>query len=113
MNRRNSTLAIALAAASLVASPVVFASPVVTLSSVHAMFGRGKSAKTKDVRFTLNNSSKTDRKVLAGDKELTIVAGTAVTLDLPEGTRITTDDQAKSLIIEVASRYNGSTITLK
>lgn len=113
MNRRNSTLAIALAAASLVATPVVFASPVVTLSSVHAMFGRGKSTKVKDVRLTLNNSAKTDRKVLAGEKELTIAAGTAVTVELPEGTRITTDDAAKSLIIEVASRYNGSTITLK
>jgi len=113
MNRRNSVLAIALAAASLVVSPVVFASPIVTLSSVHAMFGRGKSAKMKDVRLTLNNSAKTDRKVLAGDKKLTIAAGTAVTLDLPAGTRITTDDEAKSLIVEVASRYNGSTVTLK
>lgn len=112
MNRRN-LIATALVAASLATTPVVFASPVVTLSSVHAMFGRGKTAKVKDVRLTLNNSSTADRKILAGDKALTIAAGTAVTLDLPVGTRITADDAAKSLIIEVVSRYNGTTITLK
>lgn len=112
MNRRN-LIAVALAAASLVASPAVFASPVVTLSSVHAMFGRGKSTKVKNVQLTLNNTSSTDRKVLAGDKELTVAAGTSVTLNLPVGTRITANDAAKSLIVEVASRYNGTTITLK
>lgn len=112
MNHRN-LVAITLVAASLVASPVVFASPVVTLSSVHAMFGRGKSAKVKDVRLTLNNTTNADKKVYAGEKALTIAAGTSVTLDLPAGTRITADDQAKTLIVEVVSRYNGSTITLR
>lgn len=113
MNRRN-LIAVAVVATSLAATPAVFASPVVALSPhVYAMFGRGKTEKVKEVRLTLNNSSNSDRKILAGEKPLTIAAGTAVTLELPAGTRITTDDQAKSLIIEVASRYNGTTITLK
>ncbi|GGA67114.1 hypothetical protein GCM10011507_18300 [Edaphobacter acidisoli] len=112
MNRRY-LIAVALVAASLVASPVVFASPIVGVSSLHAMFGRGKTDKVKEVRLTLNNGSSTDRQVLAGDKALTIAAGTSVTLELPVGTRITTNDEAKSLILEVASRYSGTTVTLK
>lgn len=113
MNRRH-LIAVAVVASSLAVTPAVFASPVTALSpAVYAMFGRGKTDKVKEVRLTLNNSSNTDRKILAGDKPLTIAAGTAVTLQLPAGTRITTNDEAKSLIIEVAARYNGTTITLK
>lgn len=112
MNRHH-FIAATLVAASLVASPVVFASPTVRVPSIHAMFGRGKADKVKEVRLTLNNGSSTDRKVLAGDKALTIAAGTSVTLELPVGTRITANDEAKSLILEVASRYNGTTVTLK
>ena len=111
MNRRN-LIVVTLVAASLATTPVVFASPVITLSSVHAMFGKGKTDKVKEVRFTLNNPSGTDRNILAGDKALTIAAGTAVTLNLPAGTRITTDDAAKTLILQVVPRFNGTTVTL-
>lgn len=112
MKRRN-LIAISFVAASLMASPVVFASPAVTLSSVHAMFGRGKSTKVKTVQLTLNNTSASDKNILAGDKALTIAAGTSVTLGLPVGTRITSHDQAGGLILEVTSQYNGATVKLK
>lgn len=112
MNRRN-LIAVVLVASSLATTPVVIASPVVSSSSVHAMFGGGKTAKTKVVRLTLNNPSSTDRRILAGDRALTIAAGTSVTLDLPVGTRITVDDTAKSLILEVIARNDGTTVTLR
>ncbi|HET6168566.1 MAG TPA: hypothetical protein VFE01_00240 [Terracidiphilus sp.] len=112
MKRRN-LIAISCLTASLMASPVVFASPAVTLSSVHAMFGRGKSTRVKTVRLTLTNDSSVDKNLLAGEKALTVAAGTSVTLDLPVGTRITDAHQPGSLILEVSSHFDGTTIKLK
>lgn len=111
MIRRYLLLASPLALACLF-STATYASPVHGLVPTHAMF-----AKTKTVKLTLRNTTQTPISLRAGEQDITVEAGKTVPVALPAGTRITTAEAtgkhpAGTLIIEVYSGLNGTTIDL-
>ena len=108
-------LSIAVVAASLLATPAVYAAPASVSTSVHAMFAKTKSAT---VKLSLRNDSGSAMEVKVGDKVMTLNPGKPVTLNLEVGTRIvansnTPNHPAGSLIEEVISDHNGATIIIR
>ena len=111
MNRRH-FIAVVTLAASLIASPAVYAATSIH-SPVSAMFG-----KPKTVKLTLVNDSGTPMQVKAGDDVVTLETGKPVTLNLPVGARVVANTatpvhQAGSLIAEVSDALNGATVHIK
>jgi hypothetical protein len=107
-------LTIAVAAASLLAVPAVYAAPASISSPVHAMFGKTKPT----VKLSLRNDSGSAMGVKVGDKVMTLDPGKPVTLNLEVGTRIVTNSTtpnhaAGSLIEQVISDHNGATIIIR
>jgi hypothetical protein len=101
-----------IAIACLFASQAIYASPVNMIAPVNAMFSR-----TKTVKFQLRNASDSAMDLKAGDTPLTLKAGETMKLELPAGTRIVTitassTHPAGTLVLEVASMFSGSTVTL-
>ncbi|MEI9978318.1 MAG: hypothetical protein WDN23_04835 [Edaphobacter sp.] len=102
-------------AASLLATPAVYAAPVAISSPVHAMFGKTKS---NTVKLNLRNDSATPFDVKVGDKVMTLDPGKPVSLNLEVGTRIvsssdTPNHPAGSLIEQVIKDHNGATIVIR
>ena len=111
MNRRH-IIAVATIAASLVASPAVYAATTIH-SPVSAMFG-----KTKTIKLTLVNDSGASMQVKAGDDVVTLETGKPVTLHLPLGSRVVANTatpvhQAGSVIADVSDSLNGATVHIK
>ena len=109
MKNRNVFFA-AVIAASLFTTPVVYASQVAV--PVHAMF------KTKMVKLSLRNDTSSPIDVAVGDKVMTLDPGKPVNLSLAVGTRIvaktaTANHAAGSLIGEVITEHNGTTIGIR
>lgn len=114
MNRRN-LFAIATIAASLAISPSVYAATSIH-NPVNAMFGKSKSMKS--VKLTLVNDSGSPIEIKAGDNVLKLDAGKPLTVNLPEGTRLTANTttpshEAGSIIAEVSSTLDGATVHIK
>lgn len=110
---RRSFLIAPVAVACLFASQGLYASPVNMIAPVNAMFSRSKT-----VKFQLHNASAAVMDLKAGDKVLTLKAGETIKLDLPAGTKIITNTAssthpAGTLVLEVSSGFNGSTVTLR
>jgi hypothetical protein len=102
-----------IALACLLASQAIYASPVNMVTPVNAMFSRSKT-----VKFQLHNASAAEMDFKAGDTALTLKAGETIKLDLPVGTRIVTTTAsdvhpAGTVVLEVASGFSGSTVTLR
>jgi len=111
MNRLN-LFAIATIAASLIASPAVYAATSIH-SPVNAMF-----SKTKTIKVTFVNDSGTSMQVKAGDDVVTLESGKPVTLHLPVGSHVVANTttpvhQAGSLITDVSSALNGAIVHIK
>ena len=111
MNFRNLVAASIVATSLLAASPVVHASGLNT--PVRAMFG-----KTKTIKLTLMNDSGSPMEVKAGDDVIKLEVGKPVTVNLPAGTRVvsnttTENSQAGTLIAEISSSLSGATIHIK
>jgi hypothetical protein len=111
MNSRN-LFAVTLAAATLIASPAVYASTSIH-APVNAMF-----SKTKTITFTLVNDSGSPMEVKAGDEVIKLESGKPVTLKLPVGTRVVANTatpvhEVGSLIAEVSNTLNGNTVHVK
>jgi hypothetical protein len=109
---RRSLLAAPIAAACLLLSQGLYASPVNMHVPVNAMFARSKT-----VKFQLHNGSDSPMDLKAGETVMTLKAGETVKLDLPSGTRIVTNSAtsahpAGTLVIEVSSMFSGSTVTI-
>jgi len=97
----------------LFASQAIYASPVNRITPINAMFARSKT-----VKFQLRNASAESMDLKAGDTALTLKAGETLKLELPTGTRIVTitansTHPAGTLVLEVASAFSGSTVTLR
>ena len=107
-------LIIAVVAASLLATPAVYAAPASISSPVHAMFSKTKSTT---VKLSIRNDSGTAMEVKVGDQVMTLDPGKPVTLKLEVGTRIvantaTPSHPAGSLIEEVIKDHDGATIVI-
>jgi hypothetical protein len=110
---RRYLLASPLVLACLFSSPVLHASVASSFTPDHAMFA--KSVKT--VKLVLRNTSSSPIELRAGEKIITVDAGKTATVELPAGTRITTNaatskHPAGTVLIEVYSALNGATIDL-
>ena len=108
MKPRNAFVAAAILATSLAAAPMVQASAI--NSPVHGMFG-----KTKTVKLVLMNDSGSPMEIKAGDEVIKLDAGKPVTVNLPEGTRVVSNNASElgKLIAQVSSSLNGATIHIK
>jgi len=111
--KRSTLIATVVVATSLFVSQAVFAAPASINSPVHAMF-----AKTKTVQISLRNDSSAPMELKAGEEVIKLDAGKTVSLHLPAGTRIVTNDTtptrpAGTLITEVQSYLSGTTIGIK
>lgn len=110
---RRSFLVAPIVVACLLASQAIYASPVNMVAPVNAMFARSKT-----VKFQLHNASSAGMDLKAGDTTLALKAGETVKLNLPAGTRIVTTTAssahpAGTLVLEVSTTFNGSTVTLR
>lgn len=104
-------LAAAVVATSLTAAPMVHAAGL--HSPVRAMFG-----KTKGIKLVLLNDTGAPIEVKAGDEVIKLEAGKPVTVNLPEGTRVTSNSTTANsepgkLIAQISSSLNGATIHIK
>lgn len=109
---RRTIFAAPIAVACLFASQVLYASPINITAPVNAMFARSKM-----VKFQLHNSSSSPMELKAGDQIVTLKAGETVHLNLAAGTRIVTNSAtnthpAGTLVLEVSTGFDGSTVTL-
>jgi hypothetical protein len=109
---RRSVFIAPFAVACLLASQVLYASPVRVLTPTRAMFARSKT-----IKFAIHNASDSPMDLKAGDAVVTVKAGETVTLNLAPGTRIVTNSAnsthpAGTLLLEVSSQFSGSTVTL-
>lgn len=109
---RRSLFATPVLVACLFAAQALYASPINMIAPANAMF-----ARTKTVKFQLHNSTSSPMELKAGDKVITLKAGETLRLDLAAGTRIVTNSAtathpAGSLVLEVSSGFDGSTVTL-
>lgn len=109
---RRSLLVAPIAIACLFASQALYASPANFHAPVNAMFARSKT-----VKFQLHNASSSPMDLKAGDTVLTLKAGETIKLDLAAGTRIVTmaataTHPAGTLVLEVSTGFDGSTVTL-
>ncbi|GGG64509.1 hypothetical protein [Edaphobacter dinghuensis] len=109
---RRSLFVAPIALACLVASQAVYASPINIIAPANAMFARSKT-----VKFQLHNGSSSPMELKAGDKIVTLKAGETIRLDLAAGTRIVTNSAsathpAGTLVLEVSTGFDGSTVTL-
>lgn len=109
---RRSLFVAPIAVACLLASQALYASPINMSASVNAMFARSKT-----VKFQLHNGSSSPMELKAGDKVVTVKAGETIRLDLPAGTRIVTNaatntHPAGTIVLEVSTGFDGSTVTL-
>ena len=107
--------AVAVAATAVLATPAVYAAPLSITPSVHAMFGK---AKTANVKFSIRNESGSPLEVKIDDKVMTLDPGKPVDLNLPVGTRIiantaTPNHATGSLIEEVSKEHAGATIVVR
>ena len=112
MNRRLLSTAV-LVVSSLFTAEAVYAAPIVPALALHAMFG-----KTKMVNFSLRNDTGSPLKLKAGDNMMTIDAGKTVTVKLPAGTSVTTEEAtathpAGAVIAQVSGDLSGVTIAVK
>jgi hypothetical protein len=109
---RRSVLIAPIAIACLLASQALYASPINIIAPANAMFARSKT-----VKFQLHNASSSPMELKAGDKVMTVKAGETIHLDLAAGTRIVTSaasdtHPAGTLVLEVSTGFDGSTVTL-
>jgi hypothetical protein len=109
---RRSLFVAPIAVVCLLASQALYASPINIIAPANAMFARSKT-----VKFQLHNASPSSMELKAGDKVMSVKAGETVHLDLPAGTRIVTNvatetHPAGTLVLEVSSGFDGSTVTL-
>lgn len=110
---RRSLLVAPIAAACLLLSQGLYASPINTHASINAMFARSKT-----VKFQLCNGSSSPMDLKVGETVMTVKAGETVKLDLAAGTRILTNSAtsthpAGTLVLEVSTSFSGSTVTLR
>ena len=109
---RRSLFVAPIVVACLLAAQALYASPINMIAPTNAMFARSKT-----VKFQLHNGSSSSMELKAGDKIVTLKAGETVHLDLAAGTRIVTNSAtdthpAGTLVLEVATGFDGSTVTL-
>jgi len=109
---RRSLFIAPLAVACLFISQAVYASPLNLVGPTHAMFSRSKT-----VKFSLHNASATSMDLRAGDTVMTLKAGETLSINLPAGTRIVTnvatnDHPAGTLVLQVATAFDGTIVTL-
>ena len=109
---RNFVATAVVVAASLSASPAVYAATSVH-APVHAMF-----SKSKTIKFTITNDTSAPMELKAGDQMITVDAKKSTTVNLAEGTRIVCNSaspthEAGSLIAEVNSQLSGATIHIR
>jgi hypothetical protein len=109
---RRSLFIAPLAVACLFISQAVYASPLNLVGPTHAMFSRSKT-----VKFSLHNASSASMDLRAGDTVMTLKAGETLAINLPAGTRIVTnvatnDHPAGTLVLQVATGFGGTTVTL-
>lgn len=109
---RRSLLVAPIAAACLLLSQGLYASPVNLHAPVNAMFARSKT-----VKFQLHNGSASPMDLKVGETILTVKAGETVKLDLAPGTRILTSSAtsthpAGTIVLEVSTEFSGATVTL-
>ncbi len=100
------------AVATLLATQVLYASPIKVITPVNAMFARSKT-----IKFSIRNASDAPMDLKAGDAVMTVKAGETMTLNLAPGTRIVTNSAnsthpAGTLVLEVSAGFSGSTVTL-
>ena len=111
MNHRKLVTAV-FGVASLMAAPALFASPAHLGFPVHAMFSHGKT-----VKFDLRNASGAAVELRMGEKVQTVEAGKTISVNLPEGTRITANKTSGTytegaVIAEAQSPLSGTTVVL-
>lgn len=109
---RRLSLVAPIAIACLCATQAIYASPLNMAAPVNAMFARSKT-----VKFQLHNASALTMDLKAGDTVMTLKAGETIKVDLAPGTRIVTNSAtnahpAGTLVLEVSTEFNGSTVTL-
>ena len=112
MKRLNS-LAVTVAAISLLAPSAVFAAPSSISVPVNAMF-----AKTKTIHFKVLNDSTSAMDLQVGDNIVKLDAGKSVDVNLPVGARVlcssaTPLHQQGSVIAEVTNSLNGAIVHVK
>ncbi len=112
MNRRTLSTAM-LVVCSLITSEAAYAAPAAVPLSLHAMFG-----KTKMVNFNLRNDTAMPLKLKAGDTVMTIDAGKTLSVKLPAGTNVTTEEAtaekpAGTVVAQVTGDLSGVTISVK
>ena len=105
-----SVLAASMVAVFTSVAPTLHASPVNTMSPVHALFGNPKT-----VKLTLRNDTGAPLEIRAGETVMTIAAGKTMAVSLPAGTRITTNTATKGhvagdLLVQVSSSLSGATV---
>jgi hypothetical protein len=110
--KRTNLFTVAVLASAIVAAPAVYAAPANIPMPIHAMF-----SKTKMIKLSLRNDTKSEMDLKIGDKVVPLAPGKTLDLSLPAGTRIlanndTPNHASGSLIEEVVSEHNGATISI-
>jgi hypothetical protein len=109
---RKSVVTAMVLAASVFATGAVYAAPTSVHSPVHGMFSNQKL-----ISFNLHNATSEPLKVKAGDKEMTLAAGSVTSIKLAAGTKIVASEgsskyEAGSVLATVSSELKDATVTL-
>jgi hypothetical protein len=110
---RRTLIATSMVAVCTLCSPALHASPAGVLHPVHAFFG-----KAKNVQLSLRNATSSDLELRVGDTVMKLEAGKTRSVNLPAGTRVTTNTAtaahpAGDLLFEVSPFLSGATIALR
>jgi hypothetical protein len=98
-------------AASVFTTGAAFAAPASLHSPVHAMLGNQKL-----ISFNLHNATNEPLKVKAGDKEMTLAAGSVTTVKLAPGTKVVTQEatakyEAGAVLATASPEMKDATVT--
>jgi hypothetical protein len=105
-------IATSMAAVCTLSSPALHASPASDLHPVHTFFG-----KAKNVQLSLRNATSSDIELRAGDTVMKLAAGKTMSVNLPAGTRVTTNKATAAhpvgdLLFEVSPSLSGATVAI-
>jgi hypothetical protein len=109
---RRMLIATSMVAVCTLCSPALYASPASVLHPVPAFFG-----KAKNVQLSLRNATSSDIELRAGDTVMKLEAGKTMRVNLPAGTRVTTNTATAAhpvgdLLFEVSPSLSGATIAI-